>query len=41
MTQTLPDIKPDVDLTNGNFYSDRGAAHEVYRWMRAIEPVFR
>jgi len=41
MTQTLPDIKPDVDLTNGNFYSDRGAAHEVYRWMRANEPVFR
>ena len=40
MTQTLADTKPDVDLTNGNFYSDRGA-HEVYRWMRANEPVFR
>ena len=40
MTQTLAGTKPDVDLTNGNFYSDRGA-HEVYRWMRANEPVFR
>ena len=40
MTQTLPGTKPDIDLTNGNFYSDRGA-HEVYRWMRAHEPVFR
>ena len=39
MTQTLS-AKPDVDLTNGNFYSDRGA-HDVYRWMRAHEPVFR
>lgn len=41
MTGTLAGTKPDVDLTNGNFYSDRGAAHEVYRWMRAHEPVFR
>ena len=40
MTGTLAGTKPDVDLTNGNFYSDRGA-HEVYRWMRANEPVFR
>ena len=40
MTGTLAGTKPDVDLTNGNFYSDRNA-HEVYRWMRANEPVFR
>ncbi|BBZ77904.1 cytochrome P450 [Mycolicibacterium anyangense] len=40
MTGTLAGTKPDVDLTNGNFYADRGA-HEVYRWMRANEPVFR
>ncbi|WKG02783.1 cytochrome P450 [Mycolicibacterium sp. HK-90] len=38
MTQVL--LKPDVDLTNGNFYAD-GAAREAYRWMRANEPVFR
>ncbi|WP_328361447.1 cytochrome P450 [Mycobacterium sp. NBC_00419] len=40
MTGTLAGTKPDVDLTNGNFYSDRNA-HEVYSWMRANEPVFR
>ncbi|WP_059016676.1 cytochrome P450 [Mycobacterium sp. M26] len=40
MTGILAGTKPDVDLTNGNFYADRGA-HEVYRWMRANEPVFR
>ena len=40
MTGTLAGTKPDVDLTNGSFYSDRNA-HEVYRWMRANEPVFR
>ncbi|CRZ18996.1 cytochrome P450 [Mycolicibacterium neworleansense] len=38
MTQVL--LKPDVDLTNGNFYAD-GGAREAYRWMRANEPVFR
>lgn len=38
MTQVL--LKPDVDLTNGNFYADCGA-REAYRWMRAHEPVFR
>ena len=33
--------KPDVDLTDGDFYADRPAAREAYRWMRANEPVFR
>jgi len=32
--------KPDVDLTDGNFFAD-GGAREAYRWMRANEPVFR
>jgi cholest-4-en-3-one 26-monooxygenase len=32
--------KPDLDLTDGNFYAD-GRAREHYRWMRANEPVFR
>jgi cholest-4-en-3-one 26-monooxygenase len=32
--------RPDVDLTDGNFYAD-GRAREHYRWMRANEPVFR
>ncbi len=32
--------KPDVDLTDGNFFAD-GAARTAYRWMRANEPVFR
>jgi len=40
MTGTLAETKPDVDLTNGTFYAD-GGAREVYRWMRANEPVFR
>jgi cytochrome P450 family 142 subfamily A polypeptide 1 len=40
MTQTLPGTKPDVDLADGRFYSDRGA-REAYHWMRANEPVFR
>jgi cytochrome P450 family 142 subfamily A polypeptide 1 len=31
--------KPDVDLTDGNFYA--GDARAVYQWMRANEPVFR
>jgi cytochrome P450 family 142 subfamily A polypeptide 1 len=33
--------KPDVDLTDGAFYADRPASREVYKWMRANEPVFR
>ncbi len=33
--------KPDVDLTDGDFYADRPASREAYRWMRANEPVFR
>jgi cytochrome P450 family 142 subfamily A polypeptide 1 len=33
--------KPDVDLTDGDFYADRPAAREAYRWMRANQPVFR
>jgi cytochrome P450 family 142 subfamily A polypeptide 1 len=32
--------RPDVDLTDGDFYAD-GRAREHYRWMRANEPVFR
>jgi cytochrome P450 family 142 subfamily A polypeptide 1 len=35
-----PGSKPDVDLTDGTFYADRGA-REAYRWMRANQPVFR
>ncbi|AGB25925.1 cytochrome P450 [Mycobacterium sp. JS623] len=37
MTTTVP----DVDLTDGNFYADRPASREAYRWMRANQPVFR
>lgn len=37
---TKPLIKPDVDLTDGNFYASR-QAREAYRWMRANQPVFR
>jgi cholest-4-en-3-one 26-monooxygenase len=36
---TLQPTKPEVDLTDGNFYA--GDARVVYRWMRANEPVFR
>jgi cytochrome P450 family 142 subfamily A polypeptide 1 len=32
--------RPEVDLTDGNFFAD-GGAREAYRWMRANEPVFR
>ncbi|MCB1292379.1 MAG: cytochrome P450 [Mycobacterium sp.] len=32
--------RPDVDLTDGNFFAD-GSARDAYRWMRANEPVFR
>ena len=38
MTDTV--ARPDIDLTDGNFYAD-GAARAAYRWMRAHEPVFR
>jgi cholest-4-en-3-one 26-monooxygenase len=31
--------KPDVDLTDGNFFA--GDSRAIYRWMRANEPVFR
>lgn len=40
MTQTLATTKPDVDLTDGNFYAD-GGARAAYKWMRANQPVFR
>ena len=33
--------RPDVDLADGNFYADRQASRETYRWMRANQPVFR
>lgn len=38
MTEVL--TKPDVDLTDGNFYASR-EARAAYRWMRAHQPVFR
>ncbi|HEU4360669.1 MAG TPA: cytochrome P450, partial [Mycobacterium sp.] len=40
LTKAVPQTKPDVDLTDGTFYSD-GGARAAYRWMRANEPVFR
>ena len=40
LTGSQPQTKPDVDLTDGTFYSG-GAARAAYRWMRANEPVFR
>ncbi|ORW11176.1 cytochrome [Mycolicibacter longobardus] len=40
MADAKPTTKPDVDLTDGNFYAD-GGARAVYQWMRAYEPVFR
>ena len=39
MTEAVSKTKPDVDLTDGNFFA--GDSHEVYQWMRANEPVFR
>jgi cholest-4-en-3-one 26-monooxygenase len=33
--------RPDLDLADGDFYADRPAAREAYRWMRVNEPVFR
>jgi len=38
---TTVQTRPDVDLTDGNFYSDRRTSREAYRWMRANQPVFR
>ncbi|WP_421843895.1 cytochrome P450 [Mycobacterium sp.] len=38
---TASETRPDVDLTDGNFYSDSAKARAVYRWMRANQPVFR
>jgi cytochrome P450 family 142 subfamily A polypeptide 1 len=32
--------RPDVDLTDGEFFAD-GKARDAYRWMRSNEPVFR
>ncbi|BBX21019.1 cytochrome P450 [Mycolicibacter terrae] len=40
MADAKPATKPDVDLTDGTFYSD-GGARAAYKWMRAHEPVFR
>ena len=40
MTLTVSGTKPDIDLTDGNFFGN-GGAREGYRWMRANEPVFR
>ncbi|MEI7715510.1 MAG: cytochrome P450 [Mycobacterium sp.] len=37
--ETNSDTKPDVDLTDGNFYA--GDTHPAYRWMREHQPVFR
>ena len=33
--------RPDIDLTDGNFYADSEAARAAYKWMREHEPVFR
>jgi cholest-4-en-3-one 26-monooxygenase len=41
MTATRSETRPDVDLTDGNFYADRRKSREAYRWMRANQPVFR
>jgi cholest-4-en-3-one 26-monooxygenase len=35
----VTETRPDVDLTDGNFYA--GDSHAAYRWMRANEPIFR
>ncbi|BBY81753.1 cytochrome P450 [Mycolicibacterium pulveris] len=39
MTAITQPTKPDVDLTDGNFYA--GDSRSVYKWMRENEPVFR
>lgn len=41
MAEAKPTTKPDIDLTDGTFYADGGAARAAYRWMRTYEPVFR
>lgn len=38
---TTLETRPDVDLTDGNFYAERRTSREAYRWMRANQPVFR
>lgn len=38
---TTVETRPDVDLTDGNFYAERRTSREAYRWMRANQPVFR
>ncbi len=40
VSQTSATTVPDVDLSDGTFYADRGA-RDAYRWMRANQPVFR
>lgn len=41
MSDTSGDgVRPDIDLTDGAFFSD-GGARRAYGWMRAHEPVFR
>ncbi len=41
MTSTIPETIVNIDLADGNFYADRHASREAYRWMRANQPVFR
>ncbi|RJG40125.1 cytochrome P450, partial [Streptococcus pyogenes] len=41
MTSTIPEAIANIDLADGNFYADRRASLEAYRWMRANQPVFR
>ena len=38
---TIPDSIRNIDLADGNFYADRRASRDAYRWMRANQPVFR
>jgi cholest-4-en-3-one 26-monooxygenase len=38
---TTVETRPDVDLTDGNFYAERRTSRDAYRWMRANQPVFR
>ncbi len=40
VSETSATTVPDVDLSDGTFYADRGA-RDAYRWMRANQPVFR
>src|SRR5579875_2245967 len=41
MTSTIPEAISNIDFADGNFYADRRASREAYRWMRANQPVFR